>query len=146
MNISENIAFEQILPDANDAEDNFEMSPANTMSFYLSGFMNLGTFYSNYIGQPFMESVRENIPYFKVLVMAAFFLFSSLLGVLPFLNGYLQLVPLTDSEEFPLILGLLFLDFIGVFVLERFLRFYFAVNPSKDEVEEIKMLEDRNLI
>ncbi|KYF39175.1 P-type ATPase of unknown pump specificity (type V) protein [Toxoplasma gondii ARI] len=103
-------------------DGHFEPNLVNSVVFLLIASMHASTFLSNYEGAPFMVPLTENKP----LVLTLGFLVSTLLTLVfelvPSLNETLSLVPFPTREFKVKIIGLVFLDLVGAWLVAWSLR------------------------
>ncbi|CBZ50641.1 putative cation-transporting ATPase [Neospora caninum Liverpool] len=103
-------------------DGHFEPNLVNSVVFLLIASMHASTFLSNYEGAPFMVPLVENRP----LVVTLGFLIATLLTLVfelvPSLNETLSLVPFPNGAFKRQIVGLVFLDLGGAWLVAWILR------------------------
>ncbi|KAG5635407.1 hypothetical protein H0H81_011385 [Sphagnurus paluster] len=108
-----------------DLEAKFEPSLLNTAIYLLGLSQQVSTFAINFQGRPFREGIRENSALWWGLVGASAVAFSGATDFMPELNRWLQIVEMEDSFKLRLT-GMMVIDFVGCWVLEKTCKFLFA--------------------
>jgi len=100
-----------------------EFSPnfVNSVVFLITTSMQVSTFATNYVGEPYMESLRENKTLFRCLVGCCLVTFFAASEFVPSFNAFLQLAPLPPGLKGNLLLVMV-VDYIAAFVWERLCR------------------------
>jgi len=104
----------------------FTPNLVNSAIFILSSAMQITTFAVNYRGHPFMESLVENKGLFYALSFAGGGTVLLALEAFQDFNAYLELVPLAGMVR-PILIGVIFADFVLCFVCDRLCRFLFGL-------------------
>jgi cation-transporting ATPase 13A1 len=114
-----------------DLEGEFEPSLLNSAIYLLQLVQQVSTFAINYQGRPFRESIRENKGMWYGLLIPAGVALSCATEFIPEVNAKLKLVPFTT--EFKLTLAvLMFIDYVGCWVVEQVLKHAFSDYRPKD--------------
>jgi len=100
---------------------------ANSGVFIITTSMQLSTFATNYVGNPYMESLTENKSLFRCLVGCAIVAFIAAAELVPPFNSFIQLVPFPAGYKLKLLLVMI-LDYIMAHGVERLSRKLFASN------------------
>jgi cation-transporting ATPase 13A1 len=100
-----------------DSESTFAPSIVNSAIFLLGASQQLSTFFVNYQGHPFMQSIRENRGFFVCLLITAAITVTSALQIVPEFNTSFDLVILPPQFAQTLV-AVMGLDFLGAWVWE----------------------------
>lgn len=114
-----------------DLEKEFEPSLLNSAIYLLQLIQQISTFSINYQGRPFRESIRENRAMFWGLVTVSGVAFSCATEFIPEINEKLKLVPFTHDFKV-MITTVMLVDYIGCWVVEKGLKFFFSDYKPKD--------------
>lgn len=98
----------------------FRPTLLNSIVYLMTTLMSATTFFVNYRGEPFMQSIRKNKPMFYalcVLVVMVFYLASE---ADPDLNEYLEIVKFPSDEFRNELLSILAVDMFGAYAIEKF--------------------------
>ena len=129
-----------------DLEGEFEPSLLNSAIYLLQLIQQISTFAINYQGRPFREGIRENRGMYWGLVLVSGVAFSCSTEFIPELNEKLRLVPFSDEFK-RIVTGLMVLDFVGCWVVEKGLKWGFSDYRPKDiavrRPDQLKVEEDR---
>ena len=102
-----------------DEEVAFKATIFNTCVWLISALMQVNTFAVNSRGYPFMQDFWRNKKLLYCTIAAYVLIVITTAEILPFVNDFIELVPL-PSESFRLQLMAIFaIDIVGVFALER---------------------------
>jgi cation-transporting ATPase 13A1 len=127
-------------------EKEFEPSLLNSAIYLLQLIQQISTFAINYQGRPFRESIKENRGMYWGLVSVSAVAFSCATEFIPEINEKLKLVPFT--YEFKVMLtGMMLLDYVGCWVIEKGLKVAFSDYKPKDiairRPDQLKREEER---
>ena len=114
-----------------DLEGEFEPSLLNSAVYLLQLIQQISTFAINYQGRPFREGIRENRGMYWGLVLVSGVAFSCSTEFIPELNEKLRLVPFTYDFKV-MMTGLMVLDYVGCYVIEKGLKYGFSDYKPKD--------------
>ncbi|EOD52762.1 Cation-transporting ATPAse 4 [Neofusicoccum parvum] len=114
-----------------DLEGEFEPSLLNSAIYLLQLIQQISTFAINYQGRPFRESIRENKGMYYGLVGVAFVAFSCATEFIPEINEKLRLVPFTTEFKMTMTV-VMAIDYVGCWVIEKTLKFFFSDYKPKD--------------
>ncbi|KAL1305471.1 hypothetical protein AAFC00_002349 [Neodothiora populina] len=114
-----------------DLEGEFEPSLLNSAIYLLQLIQQISTFAINYQGRPFRESIRENRGMYWGIILVAGVAFSCATEFVPEINEQLKLVPFTYDFKVTLT-GMMILDFVGCWVIEKVLKYAFSDFRPKD--------------
>eukprot|EP01128_Nolandella_sp_AFSM9_P011830 TRINITY_DN8745_c0_g1_i1.p1 TRINITY_DN8745_c0_g1~~TRINITY_DN8745_c0_g1_i1.p1 ORF type:complete len:1205 (+),score=292.26 TRINITY_DN8745_c0_g1_i1:68-3616(+) len=105
-------------------DDEFEPNLVNSVVFLIMTAMQVVTFFVNYEGRPFMQSMKENKGLYYSLLGCFAIVVVTATEILPDFNETFELVPY-PSELRPVILMVLSADLVSAFAVERVARFLF---------------------
>jgi len=106
-------------------DSDFVPNLVNSGVFLIMTSMQVATFATNYVGHPFMESLRENKWLFRCLVACGAIAFVSASELIPVFNDNFQLVRFPVGFKLKLLL-VMTVDFAAAFFTERLCRRLFA--------------------
>ena len=105
-----------------DLEKKFEANLLNSTVYIISISLQVATFFVNYRGNPFMESIVQNKALFYSVIFSLGGATTLLMGWLPELSQQFEIVEF--PEEFKLMFcQVIIADFFGAWLVDRFLRF-----------------------
>jgi len=123
------VAFtKKFLPEdylADDPDTPFQPNLINSAVFLVSCAMQVSTFFVNYRGHPFMQSLTENRGLLLSLLALSGVMWLGALEVAPELNTLIELVPLPNQQFRYTIVALMAGDLVATFVLDRIVSFIF---------------------
>jgi len=121
-----------------DPDGEFHPNILNSVVFLVSTSMNVATFLANYQGRPFMQSLQENRQLRTVLVGTEVFLFALLFGIVPSLNGGMQMTPF-PSDEFRLRLAsYMAFDLVVSVLYAKIVHWLFAIRPRPQQTQQVQ--------
>jgi cation-transporting ATPase 13A1 len=83
---------------SNTMDGPFNPTPLNSSTFLIQLCVIVNVFATNYVGHPFMQSLRENKLLFRGLLLAAFLLVVVVTEAFPPLNDLVQMGPMPDAD------------------------------------------------
>ena len=112
-----------------DLEAKYTPTLLNSGVYLLSMSQIVSTFAVNYIGRPWRESIPENKALYYGLLGASAVAYLGALELLPEMNEWLQLVKMSSDYKSWLI-GAMFVDFVGSYLLEIFWKLFADLQPK----------------
>jgi cation-transporting ATPase 13A1 len=96
----EAIFYSEELEESIDLDAEFKPNLLNTGIYIISLTMQIATFAINYQGRPFRESIYENKALYSGLLGVGGIAVVSALQIIPWLNSWMQLVPMPRGVRF----------------------------------------------
>eukprot|EP01083_Nonionella_stella_P030298 83088_1 len=118
--------------DSLDPDTEFKPNVMNTAIFLASATMTAATFVSNYVGYPFMTSMRDNRNFMKVLGANFLVVFVLVFNIFPEFNDFMELAPLPDSGFASDLATWLAADVVAVVIWEHVTRWLLVPRPKID--------------
>jgi len=103
----------------------FTPSLVNSGVFLIMTSMQVSTFATNYVGHPYMESLRDNKTLIRCLVACELVAFVAAMELVPIFNENFELVKFPAGFKAKLLMVMIG-DFVAAFVVERLSRKLFA--------------------
>lgn len=100
----------------------FQPNLINSSMFLLSAVMHVNNFVINFRGQPFTQSINENIPLLRSVQAIYLSIFVVLGGQLEPLNDFLQLVRFPSPQFQGILLIIMLINFVLAFAVESISR------------------------
>ncbi|KAJ3338398.1 hypothetical protein HDU93_009563 [Gonapodya sp. JEL0774] len=113
-----------------DLDATFKPNLLNTAIYLVSLTMQISTFAINYQGRPFREGLTENKPLYHSLLGVGAIAVVGASQMVPLMNDWMQLVPMTDSFQAKL-LTTMGLDFGVAMAIEKVSSHLFSDNRPK---------------
>ena len=115
----------------------FEPNLVNTIVYLISSVQNVCVFAVNVKGRPFQYGITENRALLWSLGLVVLGAFVCAFEISPLFNDALQLVAFPDTAFRWTIVGLLLVDVVGTFVVDRFLLAVFAPAIFRSALKDI---------